>query len=116
MTGITELQVGSWTVHAIETGVQRLDGGAMFGVVPKPLWQRRIAADERNRIRLTMRVLLVEHPEGLVLIDSGLGNKESSKFLDIYGIENGGANGRTWLEDRLGALGQIGRASCRERV
>jgi len=57
----------------------------MFGVVPKPLWQRRIPADERNRIPLALRCLLVEHDDGLVLVDTGLGNKEDDKFKDIYG-------------------------------
>ena len=72
-----------------------------------PLWSRRIAPDERNRIPLAMRCLLVEHPDGLVLIDSGLGNKEDPKFLDIYGIENAGTPGPTQLEDALRELGHI---------
>ncbi|NIP77892.1 MAG: MBL fold metallo-hydrolase, partial [Gemmatimonadetes bacterium] len=55
---------------------QRLDGGAMFGVVPKPLWERRIAADDRNRIPLALRCLLIETPDALVLVDTGIGNKE----------------------------------------
>ncbi len=97
--------LGGITLHALQAGGQRLDGGAMFGVVPKPLWERRIPADERNRIQLGMRCLLVEHPRGLVLIDTGAGNKDSAKFHDIYGIENGGANGRTMLEDALATLG-----------
>jgi glyoxylase-like metal-dependent hydrolase (beta-lactamase superfamily II) len=97
--------VGALKAHAIQAGGQRLDGGAMFGVVPKPLWERRIPADARNRIPLGMRCLLVEHPSGLVLIDSGLGNKENEKFIDIYGVENAGANGRTALEDGLARLG-----------
>lgn len=105
MTLSTTMKVGSLTVHALETGIQRLDGGAMFGVVPKPLWERRIPADERNRIRMAMRVLLVEHDDGLVLVDCGLGNKEPDKFLGMYGIENRGANGRTQLEDALAGLG-----------
>ncbi len=97
--------VGRFTVHALDAGLQRLDGGAMFGVVPKPLWERRIAPDDRNRIPLAMRCLLVEHDDGLVLIDSGAGNKETEKFLSIYGIENAGANGRTRLEDAVAAAG-----------
>ncbi|MGH7584418.1 MAG: MBL fold metallo-hydrolase [Gemmatimonadales bacterium] len=105
MTRVRTFRVGSLTVHALDAGVQRLDGGAMFGVVPKPLWSRRIPSDDRNRIRLTMRPLLVEHDDGLVLIETGLGNKESAKFLDIYGIENTGAGGRTLLEDSLAELG-----------
>ena len=98
-------RIGDLQVHAIQAGGQRLDGGAMFGVVPKPLWERRIPADERNRIQLGMRCLLIEHPSGLVLIDSGAGNKENSKFHDIYGVENAGANGRTALEDGLAQIG-----------
>jgi glyoxylase-like metal-dependent hydrolase (beta-lactamase superfamily II) len=77
----------------------------MFGVVPKPLWSRRIQPDERNRIPLGLRCLLVEHPDGLVLIDTGLGNKEDQKFLDIYGVENRGSSGPTQLEDSLLDLG-----------
>lgn len=77
----------------------------MFGVVPKPLWERRIPADERNRIPLALRCLLVEHDDGLVLIDTGIGNKENDKFKDIYGVDNAGANGRTKLEDAIAALG-----------
>jgi glyoxylase-like metal-dependent hydrolase (beta-lactamase superfamily II) len=99
-------KIGSLTVHAIQAGGQRLDGGAMFGVVPKPLWERRINADERNRIQLGMRCLLIEHPSGLILIDTGAGNKEDQKFKDIYGLENEGANGRTSLEDGLAELGR----------
>jgi glyoxylase-like metal-dependent hydrolase (beta-lactamase superfamily II) len=92
-------------VHAIQAGGQKLDGGAMFGVVPKPLWERRIPADERNRIPLGMRCLLIEHDVGLVLIDSGAGNKETEKFYEIYGIENVGAAGPTALEDGIRAAG-----------
>lgn len=77
----------------------------MFGVVPKPLWQKRIPPDERNRITLALRCLLVEHDAGLVLIDTGLGNKEDAKFKDIYGVANAGAEGRTQLEDALAELG-----------
>ncbi len=102
---IQSLTIGALKVHAIQAGGQRLDGGAMFGVVPKPLWERRIAADARNRIALGMRCLLIEHPAGLVLIDTGAGNKENDKFHDIYGLENRGAGGRTALEDGLAAVG-----------
>lgn len=81
-------RLGRWTIHALQAGGQQLDGGAMFGVVPKPLWERRLAADERNRIPMGMRCLLVEHPDGLLLVDTGAGNKETEKFYGIYGIEN----------------------------
>ncbi len=96
-------KLGRFTLHVIEAGMQRLDGGAMFGVVPKPLWSQRIPADERNRIPLALRCLLVETPDALVLIDNGVGNKEHEKFKDIYGIENDGEPTR--LEDGLRAAG-----------
>jgi len=98
-------KVGDLTIHAIQAGGQKLDGGAMFGVVPKPLWEKRIPADDRNRIQLGMRCLLIEHESGLILIDTGAGNKEDPKLLDIYGIENSGAEGRTMLEDGLTQIG-----------
>ena len=91
--------LGGLRIHALESGLQRLDGGAMFGVVPKPLWERRIPADERNRIPLALRCLLVETPGALVLIETGLGNKENEKFLDIYGVDNAPRDAR--FPDRL---------------
>lgn len=97
-------KIGKWQVHAIQAGGQKLDGGAMFGVVPKPLWEQRIKPDERNRIQLGMRCLLIEHESGLVLIDSGAGNKENEKFHEIYGVENRGSSGATQLEDGLREL------------
>jgi glyoxylase-like metal-dependent hydrolase (beta-lactamase superfamily II) len=98
-------QLGRFRLHAIQAGGQSLDGGAMFGIVPKPLWERRIAPDARNRIQLGMRCLLIEHEIGPILIDSGAGNKEDAKFYDIYGVENAGSPGPTCLEDGLRAVG-----------
>ncbi|MBW3533955.1 MAG: MBL fold metallo-hydrolase [Gemmatimonadetes bacterium] len=95
--------VGSIRVHAIEAGLQWLDGGAMFGVVPRPLWERRLPPDERNRIPLALRCLLVEAPGALVLVDTGIGNKEGAKFKDIYGVSNDGSPTR--LEDGIRAAG-----------
>lgn len=102
---VDSLTLGRFRVHAIQAAGQKLDGGAMFGVVPKPLWEKRIVPDERNRIGLGMRCLVVEHDAGLVLIDTGVGNKENEKFRDIYGVENAGVHGATWLEDGLASLG-----------
>ncbi|HSG47545.1 MAG TPA: MBL fold metallo-hydrolase [Longimicrobiales bacterium] len=95
--------VGGIRIHALEAGLQWLDGGAMFGVVPKPLWERRIPADARNRIPLALRCLLVEAPEALVLVDTGIGNKEDEKFREIYGVSNAGTPTR--LEDAIRAAG-----------
>jgi glyoxylase-like metal-dependent hydrolase (beta-lactamase superfamily II) len=94
-------RLGDLTIHAIESGLQRLDGGAMFGVVPKPLWERRIPADARNRIPLGLRCLLVETADQLVLIETGLGNKENEKFRDIYGVDNAPSDPARGYPDRL---------------
>lgn len=102
---VERIRVGELQLFAIQAGGQRLDGGAMFGVVPKPLWEKRIPADERNRIQLGMRCVLIPHRDGLFLIDTGAGNKETEKFLDIYGVENTGADGRTALEDGIREAG-----------
>ena len=75
----------------------------MFGVVPKPLWSRRTTPDERNRIPLAMRCLLVETGDEIVLVDTGAGNKENEKFHDVYGVENAG--NPTRLEDALREAG-----------
>ena len=104
MTLTHTFKVGGLTCHTLEGGRQKLDGGAMFGVVPRPLWEKEIAPDERNRIPLAMRCLLIEHAAGLVLVDTALGNKESDKFKGIYGIENTGKTGPTQLEDALAEL------------
>lgn len=109
MTLQTSFSVGRLRCHALEGGRQRLDGGAMFGVVPRTLWKTRIEPDDRNRIPLAMRCVLVEHSDGLVLIDTGLGNKEDAKFLDIYGVENEGLEGATQLEDALASAGFLPR-------
>ncbi len=105
MTLSRSFQVGGLRCHTLEAGLERLDGGAMFGVVPRPLWSKRVAPDGRNRIPLALRCLLVEHPDGLVLVDTGVGNKEDPKFVDIYGIENQGLEGATQLEDALATAG-----------
>jgi glyoxylase-like metal-dependent hydrolase (beta-lactamase superfamily II) len=109
MTLQRSFTVGRLRCHTLEGGRQRLDGGAMFGVVPRTLWRTRIEPDDRNRIPLAMRCLLVEHPDGLVLIDTALGNKEDGKFLDIYGVENQGLEGATQLEDALASAGFLPR-------
>jgi len=71
-------------LHSIETGNFKLDGGAMFGVVPKVLWEKTNPADSQNRIEMSARCLLIEDGERLILIDAGLGNKQSEKFFSHY--------------------------------
>jgi glyoxylase-like metal-dependent hydrolase (beta-lactamase superfamily II) len=79
--------LGDFELTSLSDGMFRLDGGAMFGVVPKPLWSRRAPADDRNRISLGLRPLLVRTGSKLVLIDAGIGDKMSPKEADIYGID-----------------------------
>ena len=87
--GLSKTVVGNFELYTIETGDIKLDGGAMFGVVPKTLWSRGIAADEKNRISMTMRCLLIKsNATGKVyLIDNGVGTKFNEKMMDIYQID-----------------------------
>ncbi|MTI38344.1 MBL fold metallo-hydrolase [Fulvivirga lutimaris] len=71
-------------LHVIDTGFFKLDGGAMFGVVPKTLWQKSNMPDENNLCTWAMRCLLIEDSNRLILIDNGIGNKQSEKFFRHY--------------------------------
>ena len=82
----TRYPLGDLELISLSDGFFRLDGGAMFGVVPKPLWEQKAPADSRNRITLAMRPLVVRGVRTMI-IDAGLGDKENAKFNDIYGVE-----------------------------
>ncbi|MGH9868283.1 MAG: MBL fold metallo-hydrolase [Candidatus Polarisedimenticolia bacterium] len=82
------IRVGSYEVAVLEIEKFRLDGGAMFGVVPRALWEKEHPADKRNRIRMVTRSLLVRGEGRVVLVDTGLGEDWSAKELDLYGIES----------------------------
>ena len=73
-------------LYPIETGNFKLDGGAMFGVVPKTIWNRTNPADENNLIDIAARCLLIEDGNRLILIDTGMGNKQSEKFFGYYSL------------------------------
>jgi glyoxylase-like metal-dependent hydrolase (beta-lactamase superfamily II) len=81
------MRLGALDLLPLSDGFFSLDGGAMFGVVPKVLWQRRVPADDRNRIRMGMRPLLVRAGRLSVLIDAGIGDKMTDKELDIYAVD-----------------------------
>ncbi len=87
-------------LHVINTGFFKLDGGAMFGVVPKSIWQKTNLADERNLCNWAMRCLLVEEGNQLMLIDNGLGNKQDEKFFSHYYL-----NGTDTLSNSLKQAG-----------
>jgi len=97
---MSTLRLGDWTLDTVDAGYLWLDGGSMFGSVPKPLWSRTNAPDERNRIRLAMRCMLLRGHGRTVLVDDGLGDKSSEKFRDIYRVE-----AEPSLEHSLAALG-----------
>lgn len=75
-------------LYAVETGRFALDGGAMFGVVPKVIWEKLISPDDRNRIPMAMRALLIEEGDRLILVDVGVGHKYTAKFADLYAIDH----------------------------
>lgn len=94
------MRLGDLEFTIVSDGGFRLDGGAMFGVVPKPLWEKRIAPDERNRIQLCMNCVLVRTGGITMLVETGAGDKLDAKRRDIYAIGEGPR-----LLDRLAAHG-----------
>ncbi|MCA1586573.1 MAG: MBL fold metallo-hydrolase [Acidobacteria bacterium] len=84
----TRYQLGALELLSLSDGFFHLDGGAMFGVVPRTLWEKRLPPDRRNRIPLAMRPLIVRG-ERTLLIDAGCGDKMDAKSADIYGLERG---------------------------
>ena len=81
------MQVGRYQVHALVDAFFGLDGGAMFGIIPRPLWEREQPPDDRNRIRLACRCLLLRDDQRLLLLDTGIGDKWSARELGIYAID-----------------------------
>lgn len=80
--------LGSFTLTLVDDGVFRLDGGAMFGVVPRSLWAKCTAPDEQNRIRMVTNCTLIERGDELLLIDTGVGDKGDARFRQIFGLED----------------------------
>lgn len=84
---LTRLEWGNLQVSVLQAGSFRLDGGSMFGVVPKPLWEKEHAPDERNRIRLALNLLLIDDGHRRTLVDTGAGTKLDAKTTEIYRLE-----------------------------
>jgi len=95
------MKIGKYELHSLESGELKLDGGAMYGVVPKPLWERSSPADERNRIKLVTRHLLLVSDDKKILIDTGSGKNWDEKFEKIYSVD-------TTTHDMLPALEKFG--------
>ena len=94
------MRIGQFEVVTLSDGTFALDGGQMFGVVPKTLWEKKLAADARNRVRLGLTSALVLAGRHRILIETGIGNKLDAKHSDIYGIERS-----TTLIEALGEHG-----------
>lgn len=97
------MTLAGYQIDLVEAGRLGLDGGAMFGIVPRPLWERHIAPDDRNRIPLAMRCLLLRGHGRTILVDTGLGHKADAKFESIYAVDHGHST-------LLGSLDRLGVA------
>lgn len=80
-------RLGDFELHVVSDGTFRLDGGAMFGIVPKPVWEKVCPADEKNRILLSLNCLLVRTGHKTVLVDTGMGDRRDEKFLQMYAVD-----------------------------
>jgi len=94
------VQIGPYTVESIIEGRFGLDGGAMFGIVPSPLWRRTNPADQRNRIELAARVLLLRGNGRTILVETGLGDKFDDKRADIFAVRHPDGSLLQQLEQR----------------
>ena len=81
------MKIGKYNLHTVQSGLFSLDGGAMFGIIPKLLWEKTNPADELNRIKLSTRNLLLISDDKKILIDTGMGNKWDDKSKNIYNID-----------------------------
>jgi glyoxylase-like metal-dependent hydrolase (beta-lactamase superfamily II) len=81
------VKLGDLEFHIFSTGRLLLDGGAMFGVIPRPLWEKKLQPDARNRITLSMNSLLIRAGGKRILVETGAGDKMNSKLRDIYGLD-----------------------------
>lgn len=81
------MNIGKYKLTLLETGTFGLDGGAMFGIIPKPLWQKTNPADEKNRITLGARCLLLESGSKKILVETGMGEAWEEKFMSIYKVD-----------------------------
>ncbi len=82
------IRVGDVELHAVSDGTFRLDGGAMFGIVPKPAWEKVTEVDDRNRITLSLTTLLIKAGGKKILVDTGIGTKHDAKFNDMYKVSH----------------------------
>src|SRR5437867_2830251 len=84
------MKIGDHEIYALDTGFFKLDGGAMFGTVPKPLWEKAIPPDENNRIPMALRIILLRNlkTKRNLIVDTGIGEKWTEKMVGIYAIDH----------------------------
>jgi len=95
------MKIGKYDLYSVETSEFGLDGGAMFGIIPKPVWEKKVSADESNRVNMVTRSLLLVSDEKKILIDTGNGTKWEEKYKQIYDINTDQYN----IEKSLGKYG-----------
>lgn len=95
------MKIGKYNLYSVETSEFGLDGGAMFGIIPKPVWEKKVSADEFNRVNMVTRSLLLVSDEKKILIDTGNGTKWEEKYKQIYDINTDQYN----IEKSLGKYG-----------
>ena len=95
------MKIGKYDLYSVETSEFGLDGGAMFGIIPKPVWEKKVSADESNRVNMVTRSLLLVSDEKKILIDTGNGTKWEEKYKKIYDINTDQYN----IEKSLGKYG-----------
>jgi glyoxylase-like metal-dependent hydrolase (beta-lactamase superfamily II) len=85
---IDHISIGAFQIFGLRDGFFYLDGGSMFGVVPKVLWNKKAPADPKNRIKLGLNSILIDSREALVLVDTGIGTSAKEKFYEFYSVDN----------------------------
>ncbi len=95
------MRIGPWEVSSLDTGRFRLDGGAMFGVVPKVLWEKQNPADVKNRIEMALRGLVIRGQGRVIVVDPGIGDKWDDRQIEMFGIDHTG-RGLDWALKGLG--------------
>jgi glyoxylase-like metal-dependent hydrolase (beta-lactamase superfamily II) len=84
---VDKIALGQFEIHGLRDGFFRLDGGAMFGVVPKPLWEKKFPSDDQNRIKLALNSFLIQKSGLLILVETGIGSDLDQKIFKYYSVE-----------------------------
>ena len=82
------MKLGAFQIHAVSDGTFMLDGGQMFGVVPRALWEKKATPDARNRVRLGLTCLLIQTGRANILVETGIGDRYDAKFAEIYNVDH----------------------------